>query len=138
MQCTWSLAYDYSWYLIKGNITRERLTHLVLFFIFLLYLTIWHYMYTDKKFQFVWFWRHFSQLNEYRYQYQWVEKNRCIHICIWCEILIDRFEIFHTSTKPPGHLDRWLSVKNKQKKRDNNNVYLFYFETLQLEIYLKQ
>ena len=32
LQCTWSLAYDYSWYLITANITRERLMHLVLFF----------------------------------------------------------------------------------------------------------
>ena len=78
LQCTWSLAYDYSWYLITANITIERLMHLVLFLLFLLYLSIWHYMYTDKKSQFVWFWRYFSQLNGYRYQYQWVEKNHCI------------------------------------------------------------
>ena len=77
LQCTWSLAYDYSWYLITANITRERLMHLVLVLLFLLYLSIWHYMYTDKKSQFIWFWRHFSQLNGYRYQYQWVEKNCC-------------------------------------------------------------
>ena len=57
---------------------------------------------------------------------------------ISCEILIDRFEIFHTCKKQPSNLDRWMSVKNKQKKRENDNVYLFYFETLQLEIYLKQ
>ena len=77
LQCMWSLAYDYSWYLITANITRERLMHLVLVLLFLLYLSIWHYMYTDKKSQFIWFWRHFSQLNGYWYQYQWVEKNCC-------------------------------------------------------------
>ena len=48
--------------------------HLVLFLLFLLYLSIWQYVYTDNKSQFVWFWRHFSQLNGYRYLYQWVEK----------------------------------------------------------------
>ena len=79
LQCTWSSAYDYSWYLITANITRERLMLLVLFLLFLLYLSIWHYMYTDKKSQFVWFWRYFSQLNGYRYQYQWVEKNHWLY-----------------------------------------------------------
>ena len=42
LQCTWSLAYDYSWYLITANITRERLMHLVLFLLFPLYLSIWN------------------------------------------------------------------------------------------------
>ena len=59
LHCTWSLAYDYSWYLITANIPRERLMHLVLFLLFLLYLSIWHYLYTYKKSQFVWFWCHF-------------------------------------------------------------------------------
>ena len=34
LQCKWSLACDYSWYLITANITRERLMHLVLFLLF--------------------------------------------------------------------------------------------------------
>ena len=71
LQCTWSLAYDYSWYLITANMTRERLMHLVLFFTyqFDIICTL------IKKSNFIWFWCHFSQLNGYWYQYQWVEKN---------------------------------------------------------------
>ena len=44
-----------------------------------------------KKSQFVWFWRHYSQLNGYQYQYQWVEKIRWgIIILEW--LIIQRFQ----------------------------------------------
>ena len=53
----------------------------------------------------------------------------------WSKVLIDRCEIFKTSLNFAAIMKKCSSKKKNRRNRENNEVYLFYFETLRLEIW---